>query len=129
VNNSPRTQFYNEEGIDLSEEQVDDREKVTCPHLCQPKTPSEEVRGTPGSHSAAVVVVQSMQHIAFPIGVCCRADGVFGQDRCRARLRQMGPGKFPNKVTFAHDSPSLDKDTCRGWLHVANAPLQSGAEG
>jgi len=41
----------------------------------------------------------------------------------------MGPGKFPNKVTFAHDSPSLDKDACRGWLHVANAPLQSGAEG
>jgi hypothetical protein len=31
MNNSPRTQFYNEEGIDLPEEQVDDGEKVTRP--------------------------------------------------------------------------------------------------
>jgi hypothetical protein len=33
VNNSPRTEVDNEEGIDLPEEQVDDREKVTCPDL------------------------------------------------------------------------------------------------
>jgi hypothetical protein len=34
MNNSPRTEFYNEEGVDLPEEQVDDWEKVTGPdHL------------------------------------------------------------------------------------------------
>jgi len=32
MNNSQRTEFYNEEGVDLPEEQVDDWEKVTCPH-------------------------------------------------------------------------------------------------
>ena len=32
MNNSPRTEFDNEEGKDLPEEQVDDWEKVTCPH-------------------------------------------------------------------------------------------------
>ena len=34
VNNSARTEFYNEEGANLAEEQVDDWEKVTGPdHL------------------------------------------------------------------------------------------------
>jgi hypothetical protein len=34
MNNSARTEFYNEEGVCLPEEQVDDREKVTRPdHL------------------------------------------------------------------------------------------------
>ena len=31
MSNSPRTEFYNEEGVNLPEEQVDDREKVTGP--------------------------------------------------------------------------------------------------
>jgi hypothetical protein len=31
MNNSPRTEFDDEEGIDLPEEQVDDWEKVTGP--------------------------------------------------------------------------------------------------
>jgi len=31
VNNSPRTEVDDEEGVDLPEEQVDDWEKVTCP--------------------------------------------------------------------------------------------------
>jgi hypothetical protein len=32
MNNSARTEFYNEEGVDLPEEQVDDQEKLTGPH-------------------------------------------------------------------------------------------------
>jgi len=33
INNSSRTEFYNEEGVDLPEEQVDNWLKVTCPDM------------------------------------------------------------------------------------------------